>query len=163
MLPAKIVADYIISQNDPNGWEITNLKLQKLLYYCQGFYLAIKDDPMFNERIEHWDNGPVVPEMYEEYKKYERITSGQPGTLDLDSMLNDSFAKKTIDENLKIYARFYDSFAREIIDEVLKIYGHFSSWKLREMTRNEPPWVNTKCCEEITHQSLKDYFITRVK
>ena len=48
---------------------ITNLKLQKLLYYAQGYYLARKNDPLFKEDFIAWEHGPVIRKVYDEYKK----------------------------------------------------------------------------------------------
>jgi uncharacterized phage-associated protein len=42
------------------GDVISNLKLQKLLYYAQGFYLAIYGKALFEEDIVAWEHGPVV-------------------------------------------------------------------------------------------------------
>lgn len=48
---------------------ISNLKLQKLLYYMQGFHLAYFDTPLFDDDIEAWMYGPVVPCVYNHFKK----------------------------------------------------------------------------------------------
>ena len=53
---------------DDNGEFVTNMKLQKLLYYMQGFHLAWFDTPLFDEEIEAWMYGPVVPSVFETYK-----------------------------------------------------------------------------------------------
>lgn len=143
MLSSKIVAGYIIHQSSSDDGEITHLTLQKLLYYCQGFHLAIHDTPLFKEAIEHWDHGPVVPVVYHEYK-----TCGK-NPLSLSS------------ENLDFSSIPKDS--QEVIDEVFEVYGQFSASKLRDMTHNESPWVNTSDREEISHQSLKEYFKTRIQ
>ncbi len=147
-LTAQNVANYILVQCDP-GEElvashpelVSHLKLQKLLYYCQGFYLAIHNAPLFKEKILHWDHGPVIKEIYEYYKSHEAAP-------------------------LKAVAKFDESIlpttAKEIIDEVLTVYGQFSAWKLRDMTHAEPPWKETKDCEEITHDLLKKYFLSRL-
>jgi uncharacterized phage-associated protein len=50
------------------GELICNLKLQKILYYMQGFHLARFDTPLFEEDIEAWMYGPAVPCVYEKYK-----------------------------------------------------------------------------------------------
>jgi uncharacterized phage-associated protein len=55
MYPAEDIAQYLIhlanlEEDDP----ITNLKLQKLLYYVQGFHLALFDSPLFSENIVAW-------------------------------------------------------------------------------------------------------------
>lgn len=51
------VAEYILEQHG----EMTSMKLQKLVYYCQAWHLAWSDEPLFRESIEAWANGPVVP------------------------------------------------------------------------------------------------------
>jgi len=49
---------------------ISNLKLQKLIYYAQGIHLASEGTPLFPDRIEAWTYGPVVPTLYHHYKTY---------------------------------------------------------------------------------------------
>ena len=50
---------------------ITNLKLQKMLYFAQVYFLATMNRPLFSDRIEAWEYGPVVPCIYRQYKKTE--------------------------------------------------------------------------------------------
>lgn len=52
------------------GDNITNLKLQKLLYYQQGYHLAAFDTPLFDESVEAWIYGPVVPVVYDYFQPY---------------------------------------------------------------------------------------------
>ena len=55
MLSAQDIADYLLAfVNRDEGELLSNLKLQKLLYYAQGFYLALYDKPLFEDRIEAW-------------------------------------------------------------------------------------------------------------
>src|SRR5690625_7450110 len=75
MLNANEIADYFIELSTPGTKEnITNLKLQKLLYYAQGEYVAhneeSNDEILFNDRIEAWKHGPVVPEVYRRFSNY---------------------------------------------------------------------------------------------
>ncbi len=70
------VARYFLLKADPDEGElISNLRLQKLLYYAQGFHLALYDELLFAEAVVAWMHGPVVPEVYHEFKRYgaERI------------------------------------------------------------------------------------------
>ena len=70
-ITAQDVADYFLFLvDDPSGDNLSNLKLQKLVYYAQGFYLAIHDRPLFDDAICAWEHGPVVPSLYRRYKKY---------------------------------------------------------------------------------------------
>ena len=83
---------------------MTNLRLQKLLYFAQGWYLARYGKPLFQEEIEAWPYGPVVPEVYNAYKQNGR--DGIEGTLpEADAFTEDEFAL------LLDVARKYDRFA----------------------------------------------------
>jgi uncharacterized phage-associated protein len=67
------VADFFIEvslgreEND-----MTNLKLNKLLYYAQGIFLARTGRSLFEDGIEAWELGPVIPAVYHQYKDYGR-------------------------------------------------------------------------------------------
>ena len=142
MAIAGSVANYILSLSNPDeGDIISHLKLQKLLYYSQGFFLALYDRPLFLEPIEHWDHGPVVPTIYQHYKVHEANALPVPSHFNFSSLTGDE---------------------KSVIEEVYDIYGQFSAWKLRQMTHREPPWVDTDSCEQISHASLTHYFKTQL-
>ncbi|NOT58990.1 MAG: SocA family protein [Acidobacteria bacterium] len=140
MLACQNVANYFLSQVDEEAGDlISNLKLQKLVYYAQGFHLAMYDQPLFPEAIEAWGHGPVVPTLYQSFKAYG--SQPLPCPVDLDFSI-------------------YSPETKELLDEVYSVYGQFSAWKLRNMTHEEPPWKNTKLSEVISHDSMRDYFKT---
>lgn len=64
------IAEYIIEYHTRKEWVISNLRLQKLLYFIQAFFLSVLDRACFPEDIEAWEYGPVVPVVYYEYKCY---------------------------------------------------------------------------------------------
>ncbi|MDB6118895.1 MAG: putative prophage protein, partial [Verrucomicrobiaceae bacterium] len=66
------VAKYFLSKADADeaGDVISNLKLQKLLYYAQGFHLALTGAPLFEEDIQAWVHGPVVREVWQAFNQY---------------------------------------------------------------------------------------------
>ena len=68
MYSAQSIARYIIQRCNEQNTPISNLKLQKLLYFVQAEFLVARNRPCFAEEIEAWDFGPVVPEVYQEYK-----------------------------------------------------------------------------------------------
>lgn len=49
---------------------VTNLKLQKILYFAQVYFLAKIGKPLFADPIEAWEFGPVVPNVYHKLKKH---------------------------------------------------------------------------------------------
>ena len=60
MYKSRQIADWIIHKTHGN---ITHSKLQKLLYYCQAWHYTIFNEVLFDERIEAWTHGPVVPSL----------------------------------------------------------------------------------------------------
>lgn len=143
---AETIAKAILSLSNPSEGEvITNLKLQKLLYYVQGFHLAGFNSPLFNEKIYAWQYGPVVKEVYFKYKE------------------NGSLGIEPPKEDIKIIELFDAEDAYELFMDVLNVYGQFSAIGLMNLTHQEPPWRNTKIDEEISHNKLKEYFLTRIE
>lgn len=137
------VAKYILtlanaSDEDP----ISNLKLQKLLYYCQGFSLAIYGEKLFNEPIEKWTHGPVCPVAYHEYKACGSDPLPIPAGFCPDTVLSAE--------------------EQELIQDVYSTYGQFAAWRLREMTHDESPWASAESGGEISIKTMKEFFKTRI-
>lgn len=122
---------------------ITNLKLQKLLYYAQGVHLAIFDKPLFEENIVAWDHGPVVKEVYE---KYATLADGSPRkALGIEYKNNLDLSQFSKDE-------------LGVLDSVYEEFAQYSAWKLRNMTHEERPWKETYHNDTIDLDLIKDYF-----
>lgn len=135
------IARYFLSLVDEDvGDGITNLKLQKLVYYAQGFHLAIYDRKLFDEPIQAWTHGPVVPDLYQIYKKYQSGPIPSPNDVDISE---------------------YDDNLQDLLKEIYSLYGQFSAWKLRDLTHEEPPWANAyERCKgsSISENEMKEYF-----
>ena len=132
------VAAYLLAKQDADSGDlISNLKLQKLAYYAQGFCLAMHGRPLFPERIQAWKHGPVVGDLYHAYSQHESAALPRPENVDV-SVFSDQ--------------------ERALMDEVYDVYGQFSAWKLRNMTHEEAPWKNTAMGQDISHASLAEYF-----
>ena len=67
------VARYFIIKAYEDGIEaeMTNMKVQKLLYYAQSLHLALYDEPLFDDEIQAWRYGPVCPPAYRFYSEFE--------------------------------------------------------------------------------------------
>ncbi|MDR2107714.1 MAG: DUF4065 domain-containing protein [Holosporaceae bacterium] len=136
------VADYFLCLQDPEAGDyISNLKLQKLCYYAQGFHLAMNNSRLFENDIEAWQHGPVVRDLYYKYKDCGA------GIL----KVSEDFSPKILSETIK-----------ELLENIYKIYGQYSAWRLRDMTHQEPPWINAinKKQEIISDQELIGFFKT---
>ncbi|QQP87875.1 SocA family protein [Skermanella sp. TT6] len=121
MATARQIADYIIRFSQDRGDPITNLKLQKLVYYSHAWHLALTGRPLFSERIEAWVHGPVVPSLYQEFRGYKwNPISERPREPDLPDDI------------------------RKHLDEVLEVYGIETAYALERMTHQEEPWLKAR-------------------
>lgn len=121
MYTALEVAKYIINKCIGLGRPISNLQLQKILYYVQGEYMSkTNGEPLFEDNFEAWQYGPVVPKVYYKYNIYSasEITDVQQG--------------EDIPQNV-----------RNIIDNKIEEKSKYSAWNLVEQTHSEAPWINT--------------------
>lgn len=137
---AKDIAAYIINYSIKNRNYVSNLKLQKLLYYVQAYFAIQRNKPCFNEDFEHWRHGPVIPEIYSEYKAYfnEDITDYQ--------------------EHENISSR-----DKILINKVIESYSDYNAWDMVRKTHKESPWINTDDNDIIEWDEIYDHFIENKK
>ena len=124
---------------------ISNLKVQKILYYMQGFHLAMYDKPLFEEDIYAWLYGPAVPEAYRHFKDFGS------GHIELS------------DNNLEKYYIDFSDDETKLMTDVWDAYGQYTAYKLMLFTHDELPWRSTPRDSVISHQKLKDYFVTQLE
>lgn len=141
MYDVEKVAKYIIKRCNDHHQIISNLKLQKILYFVQAEFLVVKNEACFHEDIEAWDFGPVVPEIYYKYRMF--------GSAHIPYIDNETTFP--FDHNDKIILN-------NIIDECSK----YSASALVEITHNQSPWREayySNCHNSIiTTESIKAYF-----
>lgn len=137
------VAKALVALTDPEKGDTTsNLKVQKLLYYAQGVHLALYGKPLFKEEIYSWQYGPVVPEVYAQFKEFGSGAIEYPEGFDFS---------------------IFQETSMEVLTEVHAVYGQFSAIKLMNMTHEEPPYNNTKSKSIISHEELYNYFKTQLE
>lgn len=135
------IANKIISKTDlEHGDTISNLKLQKMMYYQQGFHLVYFGTPLFDEDIVAWQYGPVVPSVYKEYKSFESnsISTSKEGI----SLSDDE---------------------EELFNNVYEEYNQFSAVALMKMTHEESPWKTTEINSVISRDKMMAFFKTQIE
>ncbi len=143
MCKVHYVADFFIDSalNDPEN-NMTNMRINKLLYFAQGWSLARYGKPLFTDEIEAWDYGPVVPPIYHRLK-----TSGR------DKI------KGVMDED---YASHFTKQESRLLIDILHAYDRYSTAGLVEMTHQPgTPWSLAKREGRgaiISKDSMKAYF-----
>jgi len=128
------------------GEGISNLKMQKLLYYSQKVHYSFYNEPLFIDDIEAWKHGPVIPKVYQFYKKYSN------NVIDIFELEEEIKNKKHIsyDESM-------------VLDFVLDKYGHLDAWAIRNLSHNEIDWKNNYLDGANYKISLNDMFSTELK
>lgn len=151
------VCRHVINYSNERNYGISNLKLQKILYFIQAYFLINKKDGAccFNEKIEAWDFGPVVPEAYHEYKQYG---SGDIPTVHSYIL----FDKDDIWESKRV--EFNDNIEeddKKLIDTVVDKFSDYSATDLVSLTHRQSPWIdayNPHQNNEITVDAIRKYF-----
>lgn len=145
--PASTIARWFIAWATAEDGDLSNLKLQKLLYYAQGHHLQRTGEPLFDDPIQAWAHGPVVASVYHEYK-----SAGSGDLTDLPD--DDSFSWDDVDET-----------TAQLLIQVWAAYGKYSAWGLRNATHAERPWQEHFRDGErdivIPQASIKAYFEER--
>lgn len=124
---------YGIEDNCGAAEYITPLKLQKLLYYIQGMALRIYGKPAFLNSISAWQYGPVVEEVYQQYKGRNPISTPKTDYEVCDGL-------------------------KKIIELVVSSYGQIEAGSLIDLTHDEDPWINSVNSGTISIDLIKEYF-----
>ncbi|MFT6631472.1 MAG: putative phage-associated protein [Bacteriovoracaceae bacterium] len=127
----------------------TPMKLQKLCYYAQGYFLAENDGTsIFEEDFEAWVNGPVIPDLYYKFRSY---------------------SWKPINEEVPESVELSEAEV-ETISGIVESYGRYDGAALSTMTHRESPWLDARgdlpesevCQEKIPKDSLLSFFQKKI-
>lgn len=164
---AEAIANHFLDLADAAGKPITAMQLQKLIYFAHGWHLAFTGQPLIRQRMEAWTYGPVVPEVYHEFKHFGarplvnvracrrdgHIANGKFETDFTAATLADDCPDPKQDE------------VRNFLARVFQAYGSQSGPQLSAMThvpdgpwakaRIEAPWSNGPWIDDAL---IRDYF-----
>ncbi|MEU8415159.1 type II toxin-antitoxin system antitoxin SocA domain-containing protein [Amycolatopsis japonica] len=143
MASARDVAAAVLTHTGP----ITTMKLQKLLYYSQAWHLVFQREPMFDEKIEAWPQGPVTPSIFAGHRKQYQVTSWPSGRA----------SALTSPENATLAW-------------VMDKYAHYSAETLSRMTHMESPWRvargiaadDEKSSQAISHDQMRHFYARQI-
>lgn len=142
MYDANSVAYYIIKYHEECNDVISNLKLQKLLYFVQAQFLVYKGEPCFSDEIEAWDCGPIVRRVYYKYKHFGA-----------------SFIILNKRDPLIPYYQTISESDKEIINSIVQMARKFSASELMRIVLNQKPYKDAiKYKHNISNESLYEYF-----
>jgi len=149
MYDSKEIANCFIHFSTKNGNAVSAMKLQKLVYYAHGWFLGITDEALISEEIQAWQYGPVIPSLYQEFKKYGSTRIENYAKIGFD----DSGCKP---DNPTLLA---------FIEKIWSVYGKLSATQLSKMTHESgSPWAQVwgkngvPMNTPIPNPLIRDYF-----
>ena len=149
------ISVYIINYCNKSYYYISNIKLQQILYFTQVAFLVIYNKECFQEEIEAWDFGPVIPTIYERFCKY--------GNLNIPTI------EEYIDKSRGIWHAVTKEFDvniisesdRELINQMVNECSGYSASELVEITHRQSPWINAYIKgfnNVISKEDISEYF-----
>lgn len=144
------ITDYVISRFVTGEMHLTQLKLQKLLYYIQAWHLAHADKVIVPARFQAWVHGPVNRDVFDRFKTTKMLYSSMTSEdirpdFDSDSVLSEE--------------------QRGFINAVLDVYGDLTGDQLESLTHQEDPWIAARGklkpdqrCETLIDENIMSQF-----
>ena len=118
------IAEYFLHKANEKGKQLTNKKIQKLVYYAQVWSMVINEERLFSEDIEAWVHGPVVPSLYKHFKGF----GFNPVTLTNTAEDQRNLSHEQL----------------QLLDEVWDVYGKYDAEYLEVLTHSELPWQKAR-------------------
>ncbi len=144
--PAGISRWFVNATDRDSGEATTHLKVQKLVYYAQAWYLANFDRPLFQEDMQAWTHGPVTPSVYDKYKGKGFDSLPPEGAVRLPDGLE------------------------PFLNAIKEQYGQFTAKHLEKMTHDEDPWrltraglpLEARCTRPIDKLIIRNFYAARI-
>lgn len=142
MANAYELANYLVYLTHDSFEDLTNMKINKLLYFAQGHCLQKTGRPLFPDKIEAWRHGPIIEAVYQAYRKYgdSPISEYNPAILDQVSTAE-----------------------KDLLFDIAREYGRYTASALRNLTHVvDGPWYSVydpdSAHVEIPVPLIKEYF-----
>jgi len=114
------VANKFLELARESGYSLTNMQLQKLVFFAHGYHLALEGVPLYAEETKAWQFGPVIPDLYKHLQKY---------------------GKSEVTESIPTAGEVSDEEQVNVIDAVWDAYKGYDAWRLSDIShRKDSPW-----------------------
>ena len=116
---ARQIANWFITRAQQDGQTVSIMELLKLTYIAHGWHLETQKAPLFSNKIEAWQYGPVIPDVYNSFRR-QGVSVQTP---------------------LEGFGDELEPDTTSLLDQVWKIYGHLSAFRLSDITHvRGGPW-----------------------
>lgn len=140
----RLVASYLLHldrSGNRDHRQLDPVKLQKLLYYAQGYSLAVYGVPLFSSEMVHYTYGPLQWDVYHLFKGQSSISDDAVAALGYD-------------------AATYNETFREHVSCIFEMKKHIGQWSISDQTHQEAPYATTQQDEVIPKERMQDFFRT---
>lgn len=154
MYSAMEIARYIINYSNEKDYPISNLRLQKLLYFIQASFYKFKDIPCFSDDIYCWDYGPVVPSVYRKFKGNGSLSIPEERDIVFDRK-SSSFVF------VKFELKYQSEEDKKIVDDNIEFAKKLTVFDLVEITHKQKPWLTHYRVGQsnvIPKEDIRNYF-----
>lgn len=141
----RAVANYVLDFCERKGLSVTNLSLQKIVYFCHVWSLIDLGKPLIKHKFEAWAFGPVLPYLYREFRSYDRASiTGRSTQLDLQ------------DGSQRIVPYDFDLETKSLLSRVVGFYGRMRAGDLVELSHVAGgPWHTVWNHEGLVNPGMK--------
>lgn len=142
---ARQIANWFIERAQRDGRSLSIMSLLKLIYIAHGWHLELRDAPLFTNRIEAWQYGPVIPEVYKDFRRQG---------IDIRKTLKTAPAGSLAQEDV------------DLLEQIYTIYGKLPPFQLSELTHLPGgPWdIATKAGGSYAHipdELIRQHYIEK--
>ena len=126
----RAVANFVLDACASSGRQITNLSLQKIVYFCHVWSLIELGRPLVKHQFEAWQYGPVLQSLYREFKAFDRTPISTRAT-GIDPATG---AKR-------VAVGMFDAETENLLRRVVNSYSRLSAGQLVDLSHVEGgPW-----------------------
>ncbi len=131
---ARAVANSFLELGNTESVPITPMAIQKLVYFAHGWMLAVYGRPLIEQRIMAWDYGPVIHDLYTEFKRFGDRAITEPAKIIQTMGMKFRVTHPEIPKD-------QDPEATHLLGQVWDTYKHFTAIQLSNMTHVPgSPW-----------------------
>lgn len=146
MHDARIIANEILARSDALGLPLTQLSLQKLVYFMHGFHIARTGKPLVEDEFEAWEHGPVQRVVYDAFRSNGDRPIEEPAT-----------SLNPVTRTMSVLPALADPNAHETLDAHLEDFLEIPPFVLVEMTheRGSPWWLTMQAAHNSANVGMR--------
>ena len=154
MHSARAIANRFLEIAQEEGKQLTNMQLQKLVYFAHGWHLALTGEPLLTDAVKAWNFGPVIPPLYNSLKVY--------GT----GLVTEQIKRKNQVEGEPpvVVKEPLSDYEERLLRRVWQVYGHMTGSEMSYLTHQPgTPWEaswNKEKFSVIPESLIKEHFLS---